>query len=371
MSESKKIDLSVVIITKNEEEMIRNCIESVILSVEYAVKKDTISSYEIILSDSASTDKTIEISKEYPITIVQLDKRWPLSAAAGRYIGNLYSNGKYVFFMDGDCIVDQEWIHRSIPYLEEENVAGIDGIEEEFIDPSSPFYNYFPNEPNKEIVEVEVLGKAIFKKSVLDDVGSYNPYLIGAEDRDISYRVKDSGYKLLRLPFVYVTHHWAKKSGKLTLGRYLKSVYVWSRGEGEALRYSIKNKRIAKKYILRYINTFYLGFYGKVLLSLSLVYLNILTVTYFTETLEISFLTFLLDIALLGLGLIYTFIRYKAGKLNEFIFSFHMVPYVFIRHIGFILGLIKFPKDPKKYPTKVKIMKNSKLESLNERDWVA
>jgi len=92
------------------------------------------------------------------------------------------------------------------------------------------------------------------------------------------------------------------------------------------------------------------------LLFISLVYLNILTAKILTYDINYSLFTTLIDTVLLGLGVTYAFIRYKGGKWNEFIFSFHVIPYVFIRHIGFIIGFLKFPKSPRKYPTDAKII---------------
>ena len=53
-NENKKINFSVAIITFNEEANIRDCIESVHNFAD-----------EIVLLDSMSTDKTIEIAKAY------------------------------------------------------------------------------------------------------------------------------------------------------------------------------------------------------------------------------------------------------------------------------------------------------------------
>ena len=66
--ESVFIDLSVVILTKNEENLIGECIESVISAVKYATEKRIIKTSEIILVDSASTDKTIDIATKLKYT---------------------------------------------------------------------------------------------------------------------------------------------------------------------------------------------------------------------------------------------------------------------------------------------------------------
>ena len=68
-------------------------------------------------------------------------------------------------------------------------------------------------------------------------------------------------------------------------------------------------------------------------------------------------LTVFVDAILLGLGAMYAGIRYKGGRWEEFLFSFHIIPYVFVRHIGFVIGFIESQKDPRKYPTDAKIIK--------------
>ena len=83
-------DLSVVIISRNEERNIARCIESVLEAT------DEMASYEIILVDSVSTDRTVEIAKKYPIRILQLKHKSQCSPAAGRFIGFLHSRGNYI-----------------------------------------------------------------------------------------------------------------------------------------------------------------------------------------------------------------------------------------------------------------------------------
>ena len=121
----KDCTLSVVVVTKNEEKRIAKCIESII----DAIKNANINSSEIILVDSASTDKTVEIAMKYPIKIIQLHPSWFLSPAAGFYIGFLNSNGTYIQFQCGDSILDRNWFKLAIPILEKnENIAGVTGI---------------------------------------------------------------------------------------------------------------------------------------------------------------------------------------------------------------------------------------------------
>ena len=184
------------------------------------------------------------------------------------------------------------------------------------------------------------------------------PYLKGGEDRDIAYRIRAAGYKLIRIDFHSVFHYWAKKDGKLTLRRYLKSVYNWSKGDGQAMRASINNKKVAIEHLKRYINTSYIRIYGTIFLIVSFIYLNIIIVLLAPLLSMFTYITLFIDAILLFLSLIYVIIRYKGDHWDEFIFSFHVVPYVFVRHVGFIVGFTKKIKDVTDYPTDIIVIKN-------------
>src|SRR3989344_7588705 len=80
--------LSVIIITKNEEEMIGECLESVKELAD-----------EIIVVDSGSTDKTNEIAKKYGARIV---KSTGTGYAQFRNDGLKAAKGDWVLYVDAD-----------------------------------------------------------------------------------------------------------------------------------------------------------------------------------------------------------------------------------------------------------------------------
>jgi len=359
LNSKKRYDLSVVIAAKNEEEMIGDCIKSVLSALDYAKEKGMIKTYEVILSDSASTDRTIEIAKKYPIKIVQLNKKWQLSCAAGFYIGYLHSNSDFIYFLGGDMVLDKNWFVNALPYLKEEKIAAVSGVEEEFLDESTVIGRKMRESTKLDmpVGEVDMVGTAIFKREILQEVGPHNPYLKGGEDRDLAYRIRYAGYKLLRIDCPSVFHYWAKKNGKLTIKRMLKSAYNWSKGDGQAFRASMNNKEIAMKHLKRYANAFYIRIYKDIFLYFSLVYINILSILLIPQTLTPVYFTIFIDFVLISLSIAYMFIAYKRGKWDELLFSLHVYPYAFLRHIGFLVGFLKKPKDPSTYPTDVKVVK--------------
>ena len=86
-NENSKI--SVCIIAKNEEKMLQQCLQSV---------KDI--AYEIIVVDTGSTDKTVEIAKNFNAKIYHFE--WQDDFAAARNESIKYANGDFIFVIDAD-----------------------------------------------------------------------------------------------------------------------------------------------------------------------------------------------------------------------------------------------------------------------------
>jgi len=94
----QKNRISAVIITKNEEENIRRCLES-LKWVD-----------EIVIVDGESDDKTVEIAKSYGAKIIS----HPFKGDFGleRNIGNLNAEGEWILALDADEVMPQETRRR-------------------------------------------------------------------------------------------------------------------------------------------------------------------------------------------------------------------------------------------------------------------
>ena len=91
--------ISFIIPTLNEEKYIGKTLSYI------SLYKGT---HEIIVSDTNSPDKTVEIAKKYTDSIVVHSKEGQkLTIAAGRNLGASKSSGDYLVFIDAEiCIVD-------------------------------------------------------------------------------------------------------------------------------------------------------------------------------------------------------------------------------------------------------------------------
>ena len=100
----KKINFSVIIIAKDEEEMIGECLES----VKWVD--------EIILLDGGSTDKTLDIARKYKAKIIPQEVKtedW----GAWHNQGLKVAQGEWIFYLDAD--------ERLTPELQKEIISNI------------------------------------------------------------------------------------------------------------------------------------------------------------------------------------------------------------------------------------------------------
>ncbi len=199
MSENEKRvpDIAVVIITKNESTNIASCLESLLAC------KGT-RGVEIILVDSASTDATTEIASRYPVTIVHLEPSPLLSPSVGRFIGTRYATARIIQFLDGDMIMLPGWIEAGISMLQDGNVGGVAGL----------LHRSLPGDGERamrretsESIEVECFGgAAMYAREALERAGTFNPYMLGEEERELGYRIRKKGYQLRKLPVDMAVH---------------------------------------------------------------------------------------------------------------------------------------------------------------------
>jgi glycosyltransferase involved in cell wall biosynthesis len=94
MSKITKIALTAIIITKNEEKNLRNCLAALQGVAD-----------EIIVLDSFSTDNTENICKEFSVKFIQ--KSWEGYSASKNYANGLASND-YILSLDADEVLSEE-----------------------------------------------------------------------------------------------------------------------------------------------------------------------------------------------------------------------------------------------------------------------
>jgi glycosyltransferase involved in cell wall biosynthesis len=113
MTPNKKELVSVIIRTLNEEKYLPELLET--------IKKQSSDDFEIeiVIVDSGSTDKTLEIARAYSARITFIEKE-NFSFGRSLNVGCEFANGKYLVFVSGHCIaVGGRWVHDIVIPLKE------------------------------------------------------------------------------------------------------------------------------------------------------------------------------------------------------------------------------------------------------------
>jgi glycosyltransferase involved in cell wall biosynthesis len=230
-------ELAVVLISKNQAWNVERLIKSVIQDTRNLAQK------EILLVDSASTDNTIRIASEYPIKIIRLHPEQHLTPSAGRYIGIKNTKSKYVLFLDGDMEIYPGWLNRALKVIQlNPKIAAITGERIDLLK-QIEMKDKPPRVTHEEDKGIEVKncgGAAMYRRDLMNKVGSINPYLYSDEEPDLCLRLRHSGYKIIKLHHP-ISYHYSdtEVSLKTKYGRWKRNLYL---GAGQNLRYYWRDK---------------------------------------------------------------------------------------------------------------------------------
>jgi glycosyltransferase involved in cell wall biosynthesis len=228
--------LSVVLISRNQEWNIARLVESVLREA------DPLNPMEVTLVDSASSDRTAEIAARYPIMVLKLHPDQRLSASAGRYVGYKRATGDLILFLDGDMELCEGWLAQALEVMQASlDVAVVCGrvIDRPKDTPpqTGEQHEPFPVETGKIINVLHGGGASMYRRSVLEQVGTFNPYLYSDEEPELCLRIRHAGFQILRLPRPIAFHYtapWealstflAKRKGNIWLGYGQNIRYFW------------------------------------------------------------------------------------------------------------------------------------------------
>ncbi|HUP81773.1 MAG TPA: glycosyltransferase, partial [Pirellula sp.] len=265
---------SLIIIGRNEEQAIGKCIEAALESCIH------LPDAEVLFVDSMSTDRTVEIASKYPIDILQLHHGQKRSPAAGRYLGYKHARGKYLFFVDGDSTVDPQWTSEGIAFLDDHpEYAGVAGrLDVCYVNSEGVAIggvdNFYDQDLNQEIQDFPVLcGLSMYRKSAMDLLGSFNPYLPTGEEGEVGLRLRRAGWKLARLSIPMATENTDDRNTFYEVFRRLRTSFYdygivmrYAATYGGGLQYAWEQTR--------FVVTTFLGLILFALFSICAIYFN-------------------------------------------------------------------------------------------------
>ncbi len=238
---SHYLPISVIVITRDEERNIRECLDS-LTSVDYPQDR-----FEVLVIDS-STDATPEIVSGYKdVRLVRSEKGF----SQQRNTGIKAASYDILAFVDADGFVSKDWLKAIHNAFQNEKIAAIGG--NGFPPPRTRYFGLcvscighpaggaigFDANVTQSEKGVEFVPGCnfAFRRQVLADVGEFDPsFYDGGEDIDFSRRLKREGYYIDYIPDLTFYH-----KPRSTLPEYIK----WNIGVG-VTKYNLTKSSMIK-----------------------------------------------------------------------------------------------------------------------------
>jgi glycosyltransferase involved in cell wall biosynthesis len=231
--------VSVVIKALNEEKRISATIQTALQAVASV-------GGEVILADSCSTDRTVELAQGFPIRIVQLVNAEERCCGAGPQLGYQHSQGEFVYILDGDMEMKAGFFEAAIAFLAEHPEAA--GVAGRVVEQNTDSLEYiarndkFPQIHQPTQVESLDMG-GFYRRSAIDAAGYFsNRNLHSYEEFDLAVRLRSLGWTLWRLPVDAVNHYGHDAPPYQLLMRRWRTRYIC--GLGEMLRASATQSNV-------------------------------------------------------------------------------------------------------------------------------
>ncbi len=202
--------VSIVIPVKDRADDLRNCLVS-LAALDYPQEK-----LEVIVVDDGSTDDTPDVARKLGARLV------PSGAVGGgpavaRNKGASVASGEILAFIDSDCTASNKWLMELLPAFTEEKVAAVggwvDGMHHE-----SALDRYEAVMSSLNLGRREMTGGAggdtfylpscnlLIRKEAFAAAGGFRAELHVGEDVDLTWRLRDGGWKIAYLPVGTVFH---------------------------------------------------------------------------------------------------------------------------------------------------------------------
>ena len=194
--------VGLVAIGRNEGERLRQCLDSVVGKVE-----------RIVYVDSGSTDGSVELARSLGVDVVELDLSIPFTAARARNSGVAHllqasPQTEFIQFVDGDCEIAPGWLDYALAQLDANpNVAVVCGRRRERFPEQSLYNRLCDIEWDTPIGEAKACGgDSMMRVAAFQQVGGFNSTLIAGEEPELCVRIRQNGWKILRLDAEMTRH---------------------------------------------------------------------------------------------------------------------------------------------------------------------
>ena len=192
--------------------------------------------FEVIVVDDDNNSHTKEILASLKLSFLpQLMTQEHAGPAAARNIGRSLAKGKYLVFIDDDCLPEPEWLTALAQISAEEPgqaIVGrtVNGLPQNiFARASQALYDYLHQTYNLdgESARFGLTCNLAVPADGFDQLGGFDTSFTTAagEDRDFCARWQEHGLSMVHAPEAVVQHHHA-----LTFGSFCRQHFNYGRG---------------------------------------------------------------------------------------------------------------------------------------------
>jgi GT2 family glycosyltransferase len=224
-----------VVIGRNEGERLRQCLQSIAPITN-----------RVVYADSGSADGSVALAREAGAVTV-IAEGSPMTAARGRNTGfqalrQQFPDCAYVHFIDGDCVVERDWVAMAARFLDENPKAAAACGRRFEAHPDASFYNRIIDDEWDTPVGLAQScgGDALMRVAAFEQVGGFRSGLIAGEEPDLCARLREVGWEIWRLDARMTRHDAAIHNLSQWMQRAARSGYgyaqVWTAGRGAANR---------------------------------------------------------------------------------------------------------------------------------------
>jgi GT2 family glycosyltransferase len=222
--------LTIGIKALNEEARIAACLASAVAAAERF-------GGEVILADSGSTDRTVEIACGFPVRIVQFADISERCCGAGAQLAFQHARGRYFYLLDGDMVLKSDFIAHAIDRFEAASrVAGIGGQMVEMTTDNLEFQmraDRLDIDPDWRPGPVSRLDcGGLYRSDAVREIGYFGDRNLHAfEEFDLAARLRAAGWGIERLAEPAMDHYGHSMAGYRLLWRRFRTGYAGSGGE--------------------------------------------------------------------------------------------------------------------------------------------
>ena len=218
--------LGLVVIGRNEGDLLRQCLLSAIAIVPH-----------IVYVDSGSTDNSVSMARSLGIEIVELDLSQPFTAGRARNEGFFHLLKKYpqlelVQFVDGDCEIVDGWLETAKKTLEAQSDIAIACGRRRERYPDRSIYNRLCDlEWDTPIGITKACGgDFMVRVAAFQQVQGFNPTLIAGEEPELCIRLRQQNWQILRIDAEMTLHDARMSNIRQWWQRALRGGYAYAEG---------------------------------------------------------------------------------------------------------------------------------------------